>query len=79
MPHDIDEKSGDNVIDILRGKHPDQWPLSVDDIPDYISMEERDDFLDITVDNDIVDKVARKLYGSGGRVGCIQFRCGGCF
>ena len=66
MPHGIDEKSGENVIDFLRGKHQNQRPFGVVDIPDYGPVEDMDDCLGITVDNDIVDKVARNLSGSGG-------------
>jgi hypothetical protein len=63
LPDDIDEKNGDTVREVLESKHPELRA------PDVSFLEECDtlpDFVEPGVTSDTIEKVARRLGGSGG-------------
>jgi hypothetical protein len=60
LPGDTDEKTGENIFDVLKSKHPDAV------IPDPSEMEDYEilpDFVDLDVTEDTVEQVARWLSG----------------
>lgn len=63
MPDEIDEKTGDPVEEVLRSKHPDAKIADPSFLPKY---DEVPDFVDLDITEDVVERVARKLSGSGG-------------
>jgi len=66
MPDEIDEKTGDTVEEVLQSKHPDARNVDPSFLPEY---EEIPDFVDLDITEEVVEKVARKLSGSGGLCG----------
>jgi hypothetical protein len=63
LPDEIDEKTGDTVLEVLQSKHPESR------VPDISLMEEYDslpDFVELDITADTVEKVARRLSGSAG-------------
>ena len=63
FPYDTDEKCGDLVIDVLRGKHPEQRDVPLVDVPEYAETPE---LQDIIVGVGTVMTVAKKLSGPDG-------------
>ena len=62
-PNNMDEKSGDLVIAVLKGKHPRQRDTPVADVFRY---KELCTLLDVTLGEDTVGLVAKNLSGSAG-------------
>ncbi len=63
LPDDVDEKTGESVIDVLRSKHPDARVPDASELEDY---EVTPDFVDLDITEEVVEKVARRLSGSAG-------------
>jgi hypothetical protein len=72
LPDEIDTKTGDAVLDVLKSKHPEM------SAPDVSLMEEHDalpDFVELEVTAGTVKKVARRLSGSAGPGGPAHQTC----
>jgi hypothetical protein len=63
MPGDIDEKTGDSVANVLKSKHPDARVPDASLLPTY---SETPDFVDLSITEDVVETVAKRLAGSAG-------------
>jgi hypothetical protein len=63
LPSDLDSKTNEPVIDVLRSKHPDAK------VPDISVLEEYEtvpDFVDLDITEETVEQTARRLSGSAG-------------
>ena len=61
LPSDIDEKSGDEVSEVLRSKHPEGRDVGSDKMPIFDDCQ---DILDIEVSEAHVEQVGKKMNGS---------------
>ncbi len=63
LPGDTDEKTGENIFDVLKSKHPAATDPDPSEMEDYEILP---DFVDLDVTEDTVEQVARRLSGSAG-------------
>ncbi len=63
LPDDVDEKTGESVIDVLQSKHPDAQVPDAAELEDYETVP---NFVDLDITKEVVEKVARRLSGSAG-------------
>jgi hypothetical protein len=63
LPKDIDEKTGDTVIEVLRSKHPDAKTPSLTSLSSYTTTP---DYVGLDISEDAVKGIARRLSGTAG-------------
>ena len=65
FPSSIDDSSGRIVADLLEDKHPHLRDIDADHLHHFDSIP---DFPEVSITEEVVEKVARKLSGSSGPV-----------
>jgi hypothetical protein len=66
LPNEVDAKTGEYVIDVLKAKRPDAWIPDASKLDDY---EETPNFVDLDITKEVVEQFARRLSGSAGPEG----------
>jgi hypothetical protein len=63
LPDNINKKTGDSVIDVLKSKHPDARIPTISSLPGYTTIP---DYVDLDISEDAVKAIARCLCGTAG-------------
>ena len=63
LPNDLDAKTNEPVIDVLKSKHPDARVPDVSTFEDYETLS---DLVELDITEETVEQVARRLSGSAG-------------